>query len=78
MEELVVNHFKNLLMEPYQDRENVIGRFIQHIPWLVSQEQNMPLMWEVTLIEVEEIVKGKEKNKALRLDGFIVEFYQAA
>lgn len=35
-------------------------------------------MWAVTLIEVEEVVKGMAKNKALGLDGFTMEFYQAA
>eukprot|EP00253_Pinus_taeda_P008253 PITA_08253 len=43
---------------------------------MITRDQNLALMRAATLEEVEEIVKGMKKNKALGLDGFTVEFYQ--
>lgn len=77
MEELLVKHFKDLLMETPKNRTGATQRTTQHIPQLITQDQNMALMHTATLEEVEEIVKGMQKNKAARPDGFTAKFYQA-
>jgi len=44
---------------------------------MVTRDQNLAMMTAAALEELEEIVKGMKRNKALGPDGFIVEFYQA-
>lgn len=58
IEELLVNHFKNLLIETPENRMGATQRIMQHIPQLRTRDQNMALMHVATLEEVEEIVKG--------------------
>eukprot|EP00253_Pinus_taeda_P004201 PITA_04201 len=77
MEEILVNHFKDLLSEGPENRTEAIQRITQHMPNLVTQEQSMALMCAATLEEVEEIVQGMQRNNAPGLDGFTAEFYQA-
>jgi len=49
MEGLLVNHFRDLLSEPQEDRTEAIQIISQHIPQRVTQEQNLALMREATL-----------------------------
>jgi len=77
MEALLVNHFKDMLRKPNFGREEVIHRITHQIPSKVSREHNLALLREITLEEVEEVVKNLPKNKALGPDGFTAEFYQA-
>lgn len=65
MEELLVNHFKDLLTEPPEDFSEAIQRITRNIPQLVSKDHNLALMHAVTLEEVEEIVKGMQKIRPL-------------
>ena len=76
MEQILVNHFKDLLTEPQEDQIEAIGRICNEIPSMITRDQNLALMRVATLEEVEEIVKGMKKNKAPGLDGFTMEFYQ--
>lgn len=77
MEQVLVGYFKDILTEPQEDREDAIGRVCNEIPRMITRDQNLALMRAATLEEVEEIVKGMKKNKALGPDGFTMEFYQA-
>lgn len=71
-----MGHFKYLLTEPQVNRGATIGRIYNEIPKLITRDQNLALMSTATLKEVEEIVKGMKKNKALGPDRFTEEFYQ--
>lgn len=77
MENLLVQHFKGLLIEQNIIREDNIHKISQHIPNLVSRNQNLALLRVITKAEVDEAIKNMEKNKAPRPDGFTGEFFQA-
>ena len=77
MENLLVQYFKGLLTEPNIRREDNIHKICQHIPNLVSRDQNLALLTVISKEEVEEVIKNTTKNKAPRLDGFAAEFFQA-
>ena len=74
MEYTLVSHFKDLLMEPQEDRREATRRIYNEIPSMITRDQNLALMKVETLEEVEEIMKGMKKNKAPGPDGFTVEF----
>ena len=74
METLLVNHFKDMLIEPASKREAEIQSITRHIPSKVSQDQNLVIMREITLEDVEEVVKNLPKNKASSPNGFTTEF----
>lgn len=76
MEQTLVSHFKDLLMEPQEHKREATGRICNEIPSMITRDQNLSLMRATTLEEVEETVKWMKKNKAPRPDGFTVEFYQ--
>ena len=42
----------------------------------LSQEETENLNWPITINEIEPVIKNFPKNKSLRPDGFIGEFYQ--
>jgi len=74
VEDLVMNHFKSLLLEPSHDRIEAIRRITRNIPHLILRDINLALMRAVTLEEVEEVVKGMVKNKAMGLGNLTMEF----
>jgi len=76
MENLLVNHFQNLLSESILDRLEVIDRITRHIPQLVIRDQNLALVRVVTLEEVEEVLKGLVRNNTSGPNGFTIEFFQ--
>jgi len=53
MENMLVQHFKGLLTKPNIRREENINKITQHIPNLVSKDQNMALLREISKTEVE-------------------------
>ena len=77
MENLCVQHFKGLLTEPNIRREDNIHKISQHIPNLVSRDQNLALLRVITKAKVEEVIKNMVKNKAPGPDGFTTKFFQA-
>lgn len=77
IEQVLVGYHKDLLTEPQVDRGAATEIFCKEIPKIITEDQNKALMRATTLEEVEEIVKGMNKNKALGPDGYTVEFYQA-
>ena len=74
----MVNHFIEILTERDLDKMEAINWIKQYIPTLVKRYQNLSLLKEITMEEVEDIVKNLPKNKAFCLDGFTAEFYQAS
>ena len=78
MERELVNHFKDLLTEPLPNRQAAIQKITEHIPRVITREQNLALLRAVTLQEIEEVVINLPKNKAPGPDGFTSEFFKAA
>ena len=58
----MVQHFKELLIEPNIRREDDIDKISQHIPKIVTRYQNLALVRIITKAGVEEVIKkyGKE------------------
>ena len=74
MENELVTHFSEILLEPNKHRLDYIARVFALIPKLVTRDQNLALLREITLAEVEDIVKEMPRNKAPGPDGFTIEF----
>ena len=53
MERELVTHFKDLLTKPLPNRQAAIQNITTHIPRVITQEQNLAQLREVTLQEVE-------------------------
>ena len=70
------DHFRSLLPELYVDRREAISQIQRHIPWLITNDQNDTLMREVSLAEVEEVVRALPSNKVPSLYGFTSEFFK--
>eukprot|EP00253_Pinus_taeda_P001635 PITA_01635 len=74
---LLTEHFNNIAQEPEIDRTEAIRNLIKSITEFISNEQNQALSREVSLEEVEEVVKEMPNDKASGLDGFTINFYKA-
>eukprot|EP00253_Pinus_taeda_P013029 PITA_13029 len=77
IEQVLIEHHKEILKEPQTDRTQAIQEICSAIPCLVSEDQNKALMRAATLEEIEETVKAMKKGTAPGPDGFTVDFYQA-
>eukprot|EP00253_Pinus_taeda_P024757 PITA_24757 len=77
IEQVLVDHHKDILAEPSVDRAEAIKKICSAIPRLVTEDQNNALMRAANLEEVEEIVKSMKKGTAPGPDGFTIEFFQA-
>lgn len=77
MEQALIGHFKDILIEPQVNRKEAIGRICNEITRMITRDQNLAFMRATTLEEAEEIMKGMKRNKARGPDRFTVEFYQA-
>jgi len=77
MESILVQHFQNIIKEPILDRSLFIKSFTQHIPKLVTREDNYNLNRLVMEEEVNEVIKEMHNRKAPGLDGFNVDFFKA-
>jgi hypothetical protein len=53
IETALVKHFHGIAQEPIQDRTEAIQRIIQHIPRLVTKEQNVFLNKPISMEEVD-------------------------
>eukprot|EP00253_Pinus_taeda_P013006 PITA_13006 len=76
IEQVLMDHHKEILSEPQADRMHEIHEIFSAIPRLVSEDQNKALMIAATLEEIEEIVKAMKKCTAPGPDGFTVDFFQ--
>eukprot|EP00253_Pinus_taeda_P031160 PITA_31160 len=77
IEQVLIDHHKEILKEPQVDRIHAIQEIFSAIPGLVSEDQNKALMRAATLEEIEETVKAMKKGTAPGPDGFTVDFFQA-
>jgi hypothetical protein len=77
IENTLVYHFKGIAQEPNQDRMEAIQRITQHIPRLVTEEQNINLNKPITKEEINQVVQEMPSGKAPSRDGFTVEFLKA-
>jgi hypothetical protein len=73
----LVNHFHGIAQEPNQDRTEAIQRITQHIPRLVTEEQNINLNKPIIKEEIDQVLQEMPNGKAPCLDGFTVEFFKA-
>lgn len=74
----MANHFSDILTEPDQNSTSSIECVTRNIPTIVSRDQNLALLREITYEEVEEVFRNLRKSKAPSPNGFKTEFYQAA
>jgi ATP phosphoribosyltransferase len=77
IETTLVNHFHQIAQEPNQDRTKAIQRIIQHIPRLVTEEQNNNLNKPITEEEIAQVLQEMPNGKAPGPDGFTVEFFKS-
>jgi len=77
IEQELTHYYKDLLTEPRMDRSEATSKILQHIPTIISQDQNISLTQSITLQEVEEAVMDMNPGKAPGPDGFTMNFFQA-
>jgi hypothetical protein len=77
IETTLVNHFHGIAQEPNQDRMEVIQKVTQHIPCLVTEEQNKNLIKPILEEEIDQALQEMPNGKAPCPDGFISEFFKA-
>jgi ATP phosphoribosyltransferase len=77
IETTLVNHFHGIAQEPNQDRMKAIQRIIQHIPLLVTEEQNNNLNRPIKEEEIDQVLQEMPNGKAPGLDSFTVDFFKA-
>jgi hypothetical protein len=73
----MVRHFHRIAQEPHQDRSEAIQRITQHIPCLVTEEQNIFLNKPIAIEEVDQALQEVPSGKAPGTDGFTVELFKA-
>jgi hypothetical protein len=56
IENILVNHFHGISQEPNQDKMEAIRRITQHIPRIVTEEQNINLNKPIAKEEIDQIV----------------------
>jgi len=75
VEEVLVDHFSNVLKEEGTDRSNDIDQITRLIPRVVTREHNALLLKAISLQEVEEAVNQMQLGKAPGPDGFTSNFF---
>jgi hypothetical protein len=68
-------YYKYLLTETIENREEAIQKITNHIPSLVTPEQNEALLCPITQAEVDLAVKEMPPGKAPSPDGFTTDFF---
>ena len=76
MEFVLVQHFQSIAEETIADKSQFIKSFNQHIPKLVTKEDNYNINKPVTEEQVYEVIKDMNNGKALGPDGFNVDFFK--
>jgi hypothetical protein len=69
-------HFQNLYKEYGVGCEEVISKFLSHIPFLVSKEHNSALLKPFKKEVICNVICYMEPDKAPRPDGFSIHFYR--
>ena len=75
MEEELTRYFNYLLMKQNPSRWEFITQVTQHIPSLVTEENNPSLMQPINVQEVEEAISQMLEGKAPGLDNFTINFF---
>jgi hypothetical protein len=75
MENTLTGYFQNLLTEPRADRHEAIKKVTRHVPSLVTPEQNIALLWPITIEEVDQALQETPKRKAPGPNGFTSDFF---
>jgi len=75
IEEELLRFYQDLLKEPNIDRSEAIRRVTEHIPALVTPEQNSALTRPITQEEVDQAIKAMPAGKAPGPDGFTTDFF---
>jgi hypothetical protein len=75
MEAALVEHYQNLLTKPIPDRHATIAKLTQHVPTLVTREQNLALLHPISIEEVDQALLDTPKCKAPGPDGFTSDFF---
>jgi hypothetical protein len=75
IEEELLRYYQDLLKEPNIDRTEAIRRVTEHIPALVTPEQNSALTRPITQEEVDQAIKAMPAGKAPGPDGFTTDFF---
>jgi len=63
------------LSDPIQDISQEINKITQHIPSLVTQEQNEVFLRPIKTEEVDQVMKEMPVEKAPRPDSFMTDFF---
>jgi hypothetical protein len=71
----LIRYYKYILSEPIMDKIEAINKITQHIPSLITLEQNSALMRPITQEEADQPVKEMPMGKAHGHDGFTMEFF---
>jgi hypothetical protein len=71
----LTNYYRDLLTEPSLNRSEAIAKITQHVPSLVTQEQNATLLRPITIEEVDQALQDTPKRKAPGPDGFTSDFF---
>lgn len=72
----IVQFYVELLNETEEDGARDTTTITRNIPKLLTPKHNAMLMRPIKREEVEEVVFQMEKGKALRPDGFTIDFFQ--
>jgi hypothetical protein len=76
IESELVNYYRTLLTEPKGTRQEEIHQIIEVIPTLISVEQNNSLTHQISMEEVEEVVREMPLGKSPRTRWVYVRFFQ--
>eukprot|EP00253_Pinus_taeda_P024446 PITA_24446 len=74
---LLTDHFKLITQESPIERTDAINSLTQSIPKVVTKDQNLSLLKEISMEKVEEAVKSMPNDKAPGPDGFTINFFKA-
>ena len=75
VEEVLVNHFKEIMTEDNNERGQDIDRITFLIPITIEREDNENLTKPITLQEVEEVMQQMAQGKSPGPDGFTAKFF---
>ena len=75
IQEELINYFQDLLTEPEPNKREAIWKITQHIPHMVSDEQNVALLWPISKEEVDKAMMQTLEGKSPRPDGFTADFF---
>jgi hypothetical protein len=54
MENTLIGYFQNLLTEPWAETQEAINKITQHVPSVITPEQNAALLRPITIEEVDQ------------------------